>query len=114
MNKMTFKQELSFKAYDNISMRDIEKEINYIKKQMEKCAYNRVYEISIIKAKKKISIIKHSFGRTQLVIPQNIDPEIYRQIFVDKFKELGFEDSDILLSTIALGECVYYDIDLHW
>ena len=110
-----FKQMLTHKAEKYENEFNIEKEIFSIKKEMEKSYELRRYVIELWKILKgTIALGKYNVGRTALFIPYGIDPEKYRQMFVKKFKELGFTDSDIKLSTISDDKFIIYEIELKW
>lgn len=112
---MDFKKILTHKAEKYENELNIEKEIFNIKKEMEKNFELRHYTIELWKILKgTIALGKYNVGRTALFIPYGINPEKYRQVFVKKFKELGFTDSDIELSTISDDNFIIYEIELKW
>lgn len=112
---MNFKQMLTHKAEKYENELNIEKEIFNIKKEMEKNFELRCYTVELWKILKgTIALGKYNIGRIALFVPYGIDPEKYRHIFVKKFKELGFTDSDIELSTIDGDNFIIYEIKLKW
>lgn len=91
---MTFKEQLSLKAA-KISIKD---DIEYIKKKMEDFYARREFTVNLIRPKvNHIAIGGASSNFTQLFIPREVSPQVYRQVFVEAFKELGFTDDDIIL-----------------
>lgn len=111
---MDFKQMLTHKAEKYENELNIDKEIFNIKKEMEKNFELRHYTIKLWKILKGTIALGKYIGRTALFIPCGIDPEKYRQKFVEEFKKLGFADSDIELSTISVDNYIIYEIELKW
>jgi hypothetical protein len=112
---MDFKKFLTRKVEEYENKLNIDKEIIHIKKEMEKNFELRRYTIELWKILKgTIALGKYNVGKAAFFVPYGIDPEKYRQVFVKKFKELGFTDSDIELSTFSDDNFIIYEIKLKW
>ena len=112
---MDFKKFLTHKAEEYKNKLNIDKEIFGIKKEMEKNFELRRYTIELWKILKgTIALGKYNVGKTAFFIPCGIDPEKYRQMFVEEFKKLGFSDNDIELSNIGDDDFIIYEIELKW
>lgn len=113
---MTFKDKLTEKVYNYETGTNIEEQVFYIQKQMEYFYTKRKYTISLVKPKpgQILALGNSSSNCTSLFIPKSVEPAYYRQLFVNAFKDLGFTDFDIELSTNKDAYCTVYNIILMW
>ena len=108
---MTFKEQLIVKA----EQVNIQKEIDFIKQQLEKFYYKRTYTICLYKAHTHLAIGGNANrNSTEYFVPENFSPESYRGVFIEALKELGFTDEDITLEENSCKQYDVYNIILKW
>lgn len=108
---MTFKEELTIKA--NEEALRIDGEIERIKKAILRNVTKREYVVELIEPHTTFAI-GGSGNFACLFIPKHVEPEKYNQLFIDKFKELGFADKDMLTNHLACKDYDLYSITLKW
>lgn len=111
---MTFKDELSCKAFKFETNIDIEEKIDFIKQQLNDFYTKRKYTISLIVPRRTLAIGRCNTNYTSFFVPKAIKPEYYRNLFILEFKKLGFTDADIELKENFDFDCDFYDIILKW
>ena len=110
---MTFKQKLIEKA----EQINIQKEMDYIKKDMEDYFSYRKYEIRLFKAHRCMAIgSKTGFNTNyaEFFVPDNMTSKEYENLFIKKLKELGFNDKDISVEIIEQKEYDLHTITVRW
>lgn len=111
---MTFKEKLTAKAEGL----HIDYHIEYIKKQMDLCFSYRKYIIGLVKGHKvftrEVLAEVQTKNYSELSIPEGVTPEYYQLLFVKAFKELGFTNNDIELTSNKYDSYEIYKIILKW
>ena len=108
---MTFKEQLVIKANEI----NINEEIEQIKEKMEKFSHKRKFKIELIKVHVVMAIGGNSCSNhIDFFIPDNVSPEHYQQLFIDKLIELGFSNEDIVLETEHIKSYDNYMINVKW
>ncbi len=113
INSMTFKEKLSVKA----EQINIQKEIDYVKRDMEKYFSYRNYTVKLYKARCCMTIGSSSGFDTnyaEFFIPDTITSNEYINLFVKAFKELGFSSNDITLDKESGKYYELYTITVRW
>lgn len=112
---ISFREELMLRADEYEKNIDIQKDIEYIKNELNKCYYKRKYTISLVKVTKDtVAIGKYTEGRTSLFVPYGIAPLHYRQLFVNELQKLGFSEECMELSVEEHSCFDSYEIKLKW
>ena len=110
---MNLKQHLIEKA--TVEELTIQDKICDIIDHMNEHATNHEYKITFIKTNKQLAVGRSPQGpRYNVFVPKTITPETYRQLFIDKFKEMGFDNEDIELTESANEYYTYYNMILRW
>lgn len=110
---MTFKEKLIEKA----EQINIQKEIDYIKQDMENYFSYRNYTVKLYKAHCCMAIGDKSGFETnyaEFFIPNNMTPNEYISLFLKAFKELGFDSTDITLDEKPGKNYKLYTITVRW
>lgn len=110
---MTFKEQLIEKAEQS----NIQKEMDYVKQEMEKYFSYREFHIRLYKARGNMVIGSSSgFGNNhaEFFIPNNITPNEYINLFIKALEELGFTTKDIILDEKPGEDYSLYSIKVRW
>ena len=107
---MTFKEELIAKAEEL----KIDEEIACIKKNILNYINKRWYAVNFIVPHTSYLAFGGSGNFTYIWVPEHLKPEVYRQLFIDEFKKLGFTDNDMTLSYSSCENFDTYIITLKW
>ena len=114
----TFKQELIDKFEEHkIKAINIDKEMETIKTLMKENFLNRSFTVHLIVSRIPMAIGCSNNGYNQsasFFVPKGVEPWRYQKLFVDKFKELGFNDTDIERSVEGSDDYDFYNIELSW
>lgn len=111
---MTFKDELTKKADHFETDVDILENVEFIKNQLEVFCSKRRYTISLVKPHGIMALGSCNTNHSDIFIPKQVEPNYYRQLFVDAFKALGFTDEDIELQECSCSSYDAYNITLRW
>ena len=110
---MNLKQHLIEKA--TIEELNIYDKICEITDHMNEHATSHEYKITFIKSDSSIvtgaSLDNPRYG---VLVPKSITPEAYRQLFIDRFREMGFDNEDIELTSGVNESYTYYNMILRW
>ena len=110
---MNLKQHLIEKA--TVEELNIHDKICDIMDHMNDHATNHEYKITFIKTDKTIAIGGQSHKPLyDVFVPKSITPEAYRQLFIDRFREMGFDNEDIELTKGENEFYTYYNMILRW
>ena len=110
---MNLKQHLIEKA--TVEEMNIQDTICDIIDHMNKYAANHEYKITFIKTDKTLAFgCSPQNPRYDVFVPKAVTPEAYRQLFIDKFKEMGFDNEDIKLTEGKNEFYTYYNMILRW
>ena len=110
---MNFKQHLIEKA--TVEEMDIHEKLNDIIDHMNKYATSHEYKITFIKTDRTVTFgCSPSNPRYDVCVPKAIKSEVYRQLFIDRFREMGFDNEDIMLCEGKTNDYNYYNMLLRW
>lgn len=111
---MTFKEELAQKAYEARTNIDVSENIKRVKDKLLDSYLSREFTISLIMAKTTMAIGGYRSNYVSFFIPNHLDPNLYKQVFISALKELGFTDDDISISYNNHKSYDEYLIKLIW
>lgn len=112
---ISFREELMLRADEYEKNIDIQKDIETIKRDLNECYYRRTYTISLVKVTNgSVAIGQSNPGRISLFIPKNVEPLRYRQLFIDAFNKLGFNEDCMELYIQEYKSFYEYNIILKW
>lgn len=115
MRDISFREELMLRADKYEKNADIQKDIENIKRNLNEYYYRREYTISLVKVTKgSVAIGQYTPGRISLFIPYGIEPLRYRQLFIDAFNKLGFNEDCMELWERECKNFYEYNIVLRW
>lgn len=113
---MTFKDELVSKL--NEQQLDITNNIELIKDKLNKLFYKRTFTISLLETKPNRTVAIGGESCYAPIyrdfIPYGIEPEVYRNLYIDKLVELGFDHNMIEIVNGQSKNCYTYDIIFRW
>lgn len=110
---MNLKQHLIEKA--TIEELNIYDKICEITDRMNEHATNHEYKITFIKTDKQtVTGASLNNPRYDVIVPKACTPETYRQLFIDEFKKMGFDNEDIELTKGENESYTYYNMILRW
>ena len=110
---MNLKQHLIEKA--TVEEMNIQEKINDIIDHMNKYATSHEYKITFIKTDRTVAFgCSPQKPQHNVCVPKAITSEAYRQLFIDKFKEMGFNNEDIELTKGENDLYTYYNMILRW
>lgn len=114
-DKITFREELTLRADEYEKNIDIQKDIETIKRNLNECYYRRTYTVSLVKVTNgSVAIGQNTPGRISLFIPKNAEPLRYRQLFINAFNKLGFNEDCMELWEQECRNFYEYNIVLKW
>lgn len=110
---MTFKEKLIEKA----EQINIQKEMDYIKQDMEEHFSRRNYEIRLYKSHCSLAVGgKGGFNtnHSDFFVPDKLSGKGYGNLFIKELKKLGFNDVDISVEEHKYKGFDLYTITVRW
>jgi hypothetical protein len=110
----TFKDKLTERA-DSYEI-NIANYVEEIKEKMQDNFNLRKFKLCLIDSKPNSLVVSGYEGPDtfSLFVPKSVSPETYQKLFINAFRELGFEDKDMSLATQEFKDYKFYYIHLRW
>lgn len=113
----TFKQEL-LDAIEEHKQRElqVDDKMKFIKEQIKEQFLARSFTVCLVHNHSGSMMAIGSAGGncSEFFVPKCMEPELYRDLYVDEFKKLGFTDRDIELSSSHNSDYDTYYIRVCW
>ena len=113
----TFKQEL-LNAIEEHKQRElhIDDKMKFIKERIKENFLVKSFMVCLVhnRSGRQMAIGSCSGNYSEFFVPKCMEPERYRDLYVDEFKKLGFTDRDIELSADYNDDYDTYYIRVTW